>query len=396
MAVLEGKIYAGCHCNDWDFQGTNVYSTPGIYQKVDPISFVGRYDFNTLEHEASWNPAGLDSNSGEGPWALEADQDKCLWFAGDFNASGYSGDAAQDYLGNFGRFCPEDQMAPSTPTTLQVSFTGATANLSWQSATDDSGSVEYWVYRDGRVIGSTFGRTFSDPDRAGASTYAVRAVDARGNKSASEAPVTAAPPPPVQSDFIAAGSAWRYQDSGSLPGANWAGLGFDDSAWAEGPAQLGWGDGDEATVVGPAKPVTSYYRQSFEVVSENNVGNPLLSMVIDDGAIVYLNGTEWLGTTCRQDRSLPPPWPRPRSPATRRRPSPSWRCPSRCCAQVRTLWPWNCIRPVPVTATQRSRRRWSGSVTAGTQTSPRPRRRLRRAGPAPWASPGRPRRTTSE
>ena len=146
MAVLEGKIYAGCHCDDWDFQGTNVYSTPRNYQKVDPISFVGRYDFNTLEHEASWNPAGLDSNSGEGPWALEADQDKCLWFAGDFNASGYSGDAAQDYLGNFGRFCPEDQMAPSTPTTLQVSFTGATANLSWQSATDDSGSVEYWVY----------------------------------------------------------------------------------------------------------------------------------------------------------------------------------------------------------------------------------------------------------
>ncbi|HRI22394.1 MAG TPA: hypothetical protein PLA68_15640, partial [Panacibacter sp.] len=50
--------------------------------------------------------------------------------------------------------------------------------------------------------------------------------------------------------LIAAGSSWKYLDNGTNQGTAWAGTSFSDAAWASGNAQLGYGDGDEATVVG--------------------------------------------------------------------------------------------------------------------------------------------------
>jgi hypothetical protein len=60
--------------------------------------------------------------------------------------------------------------------------------------------------------------------------------------------------------------------SGKFAGAGWNLLMFDDRAWSSGPAQLGYGDGDESTVLsfGPDvnnKFVTSYFRQMFLVTS---------------------------------------------------------------------------------------------------------------------------------
>ena len=46
------------------------------------------------------------------------------------------------------------------------------------------------------------------------------------------------------------------------PGATWHTPAFDDASWPEGPAQLGYGDGDEATVVG-------YGPDSFEPVRDH-------------------------------------------------------------------------------------------------------------------------------
>lgn len=94
-----------------------------------------------------------------------------------------------------------------------------------------------------------------------------------------------------------AGATWKFLDDGSNPGLAWKSSGFDDSAWAAGPAQLGYGDGDEATVVsfGPdpnAKHITTYFRRSFSVSNAAEVDGLLLRLLRDDGATVYLNGTE--------------------------------------------------------------------------------------------------------
>jgi hypothetical protein len=93
------------------------------------------------------------------------------------------------------------------------------------------------------------------------------------------------------------GSSWKYLDDGSDQGTAWSGVGFDDSTWAAGPAQLGYGEGDEATVVsfGPDednKYVTTYFRHSFQVANPADFNQLALGLLRDDGAVVYLNGTQ--------------------------------------------------------------------------------------------------------
>jgi hypothetical protein len=101
----------------------------------------------------------------------------------------------------------------------------------------------------------------------------------------------------VETTFIALGATWKYLDDGSDQGTAWTGTGFDDSGWASGPAQLGYGDGDEATVVGfgPSatnKFITTYFRHTFSVTNASVYAEVALRLLRDDGAVVYLNGTE--------------------------------------------------------------------------------------------------------
>ena len=97
--------------------------------------------------------------------------------------------------------------------------------------------------------------------------------------------------------LVAQGATWKYKDDGSNQGTAWSASAFDDTLWASGPAQLGYGDGDEATVVsyGPnasAKYVTTYFRRTFAVASPADYTSLSLRLLRDDGAVVYLNGTE--------------------------------------------------------------------------------------------------------
>jgi hypothetical protein len=97
--------------------------------------------------------------------------------------------------------------------------------------------------------------------------------------------------------IIAAGSSWRYLDNGSNQGTTWSSRTFNDTTWVSGAAPLGYGDGDEATVVsfGPQstdKYITTYFRHHFPIPDASSVTDLVLALVRDDGAVVYLNGTE--------------------------------------------------------------------------------------------------------
>ncbi|MFB0908363.1 MAG: hypothetical protein QMB03_08825, partial [Spirosomataceae bacterium] len=46
--------------------------------------------------------------------------------------------------------------------------------------------------------------------------------------------------------LIPSGSVWKYYDQGDVGTPSWKDNNFDDSAWASGNAELGYGDGDEA------------------------------------------------------------------------------------------------------------------------------------------------------
>ena len=94
-------------------------------------------------------------------------------------------------------------------------------------------------------------------------------------------------------------SLWTFFDKGYSPGVDWMNAGFDDSGWASGPAELGYGDGDERTVVdyGPDsgdKYVTTYFRSSFQISEISAVEQLIFKLKRDDGALVYLNGQEVL------------------------------------------------------------------------------------------------------
>ena len=92
--------------------------------------------------------------------------------------------------------------------------------------------------------------------------------------------------------LVPTGATWKYDASGANLGTAWTALNYADGPWPQGPAQLGWGDGDERTVV-PQAPtrVTTYFRLKFNVADPSQFASLDLRLLRDDGAVVYLNGT---------------------------------------------------------------------------------------------------------
>ena len=93
------------------------------------------------------------------------------------------------------------------------------------------------------------------------------------------------------------GSVWNYLDDGSDQGTAWVQPDFDDRTWASGPAQLGYGERDEATVVGfggvgSNRYPTTYFRRTFTITDLKTFPGLRISLLRDDGAIVYINGSE--------------------------------------------------------------------------------------------------------
>lgn len=101
------------------------------------------------------------------------------------------------------------------------------------------------------------------------------------------------------------GSSWKFLDNGSNQGTAWSAPAFNDGTWASGPAELGYGDGDEATVVSfggnaNAKYMTTYFRKTFTIPDINAHSGFLMRVKKDDGAIVYVNGTEVMRANMNQ------------------------------------------------------------------------------------------------
>lgn len=88
---------------------------------------------------------------------------------------------------------------------------------------------------------------------------------------------------------------WSYLDDGSDLGVDWIQLGFDDGAWASGQAEIGYGEADEqTTIAGQGTHFTNYFRHRFTLDAGTlvNISGLALRVKRDDGAVVYLNGSE--------------------------------------------------------------------------------------------------------
>jgi hypothetical protein len=97
--------------------------------------------------------------------------------------------------------------------------------------------------------------------------------------------------------LIAREQVWKYSDAGTDLGTSWKNPDFSDSSWKSGQAELGYGDGDEKTVISYGnnssdKYITSYFRKTFVLNNKGKVTSLTMSLKCDDGAVVYLNGNE--------------------------------------------------------------------------------------------------------
>ncbi len=119
-----------------------------------------------------------------------------------------------------------------------------------------------------------------------------------------------------ESVLIALGAGWKFfkgvrepapaADGG--PSAAWAEPGFNDSGWSRGFTGLGYGDGDDATVLSDMRGnyFSVYLRHRFMLDDPDQLENPILEIAYDDGFVAYLNGDE-IGRSANMNGTGVPP-----------------------------------------------------------------------------------------
>jgi methionine-rich copper-binding protein CopC len=169
-------------------------------------------------------------------------------------------------------------------TTQTIDVTSASVIVSGNTATIDPSNFTYSAAVNIEIAAGVF-KDLSNNNYAGitdATTWNFTVQDA---------------PQSGPQTLVAYGSSWKYLDNGTNQGTVWRGTGFSDVTWASGNAQLGYGDGDEATVVsyGPDannKYITTYFRKTISIANPSLFTSILGNVKRDDGIAIYMNGTE--------------------------------------------------------------------------------------------------------
>ena len=90
--------------------------------------------------------------------------------------------------------------------------------------------------------------------------------------------------------IVQSSDVWNYLPATAQPPGDWNQPGFDDSAWLSGKGGIGYGDGDDSTVIEPV--LALYMRKEFTVFDSTLLTQALLHMDYDDAFVAYLNGHE--------------------------------------------------------------------------------------------------------
>lgn len=91
--------------------------------------------------------------------------------------------------------------------------------------------------------------------------------------------------------ILSTGDACKYIIPDQEIDDSWKGTGFDDNSWRDGINGIGYGDGDDNTVV-PAGTGAVYMRFRFTLEDTSLVRQMIIDMDYDDGFAAYLNGGE--------------------------------------------------------------------------------------------------------
>jgi len=106
---------------------------------------------------------------------------------------------------------------------------------------------------------------------------------------------TTAPFPPIPM-IESRSTDWHYRKGTSEPPSDWREIDFtDDETWLIGRTSIGFGDGDDNTVLDDMQDsyTTVYLRHAFEIDPAGGIPDTLtLRVYVDDGCIVSINGQE--------------------------------------------------------------------------------------------------------
>jgi len=189
---------------------------------------------------------------------------------------------------------------PGKPVVVAGSVSDAAAGFTWAASTDDVAVTGYRIFRDGVDVGTSAAASFTATGLAPSTLYKfqVAAFDAAGNQSAKSTGLkltTAA----SGGGALNTTTAWSYSTTRADPGPTWKDSAFVVPAdWKSGVPQLGFGDGDEATLLDRGGSTSStgiitwYFRATFDVPNPVPVNGLVASLIRDDGAAVYVNGVE--------------------------------------------------------------------------------------------------------
>ena len=296
-ASATGVVYGSCHCSDYTFQDAYQYLALGdTWTRADEIQWVGGWDQAT-GRQIGWTPYRLSSLRSTGAWALEMGDDGALWVGGDSNFS-YTSKTAGQWSGGWVRMPARSATAPAVPANLRASDGNAKeVTLKWSSV---PGAESYDILRDDRTVATTTSTSITVP-LGGNNRFFVRAVASDGLRGASTHAYTVdANGQPTQPDdstiLVDDDATWAYHWSTDAVSADWTQTSYDDSSWSRGTAPIGYGAADLGTTLKPGtpktRPLTTYARTTFTVADPTAIGGVNVAVTADDGAVVYVNGTE--------------------------------------------------------------------------------------------------------
>ena len=187
---------------------------------------------------------------------------------------------------------------PAVPANLRASGGNSQqVTLKWSSV---PGAASYEILRDDRTVATTTDTSASDPAGRKQPLF-VRAVASDGLRGAStHAYVVNSNGKPAQPDdsslLVDEDDTWAYHWSTEPVADNWAQTSYDDSSWSRGASPIGYGGPGLNTTLTPGaaktRPVTTYARVNFTVADPSAIGGVNVAVTADDGAVVYVNGTE--------------------------------------------------------------------------------------------------------
>lgn len=160
--------------------------------------------------------------------------------------------------------------------------------------------ITYQWYRNGAVLPGATSATYTKTNAQSLDSglYHVVASNCGGPVTSASVVVSVSDAP-----FVLVGMTnhvWRYDQSGTDLGTAWRATNYNDAAWPSGPGLLGFETSDLTNVINTTlsltnplgRTITYYFRSQFTVTNDLALVSLVSSNIFDDGAVVYLNGSE--------------------------------------------------------------------------------------------------------